>query len=121
MSISLVTNIYLLEEMKILILIEISTLKAIKPIECSLWSLYQLSTCAIFWWTHHTHSLFAKAWRQEIAGVKEKFGLGVKNEAGQRLTVLPREQFGLCRHPLPKTQGKTPHMDITRWSIPKSD
>ena len=25
------------------------------------------------------------------------------------------------KHPLPSTQEKTLHMDITRWSIPKSD
>ena len=26
-----------------------------------------------------------------------------------------------CKHPLPTTQELTLHMDITRWSIPKSD
>ena len=31
--------------------------------------------------------------------------------------VLPRER----KHPLPTTQEKTLHMDITRWSTPKSD
>ena len=35
--------------------------------------------------------------------------------------VLPRERTGHSKHPLPKTQEKTLHMDITRWSIPKSD
>ena len=35
--------------------------------------------------------------------------------------VLPREHTGDSKHPLPKTQGKTLHMDITRWSTPKSD
>ena len=35
--------------------------------------------------------------------------------------VLPRERTGLSKHPLPTTQEKTLHMDITRWSIPKSD
>ena len=33
----------------------------------------------------------AKVGSQEITGVTGKFGLGVQNEAGQRLTVLPRE------------------------------
>ena len=50
-----------------------------------------------------------------------KFGLGVQNEAGQRLRVLPREHAGHSKHPLPTTQEKTLHMDITRWSTPKSD
>ena len=35
--------------------------------------------------------------------------------------VLPREHTGHCKHPLPKTQEKTLHMDINRWSTPKSD
>ena len=63
----------------------------------------------------------AKVGSQEILGVTGKFGLGVQNEAGQRLTVLPRERTGHSKHPLPTTQEKTLHMDITRWSTPKSD
>ena len=35
--------------------------------------------------------------------------------------VLPREHTGHSKHPLPTTQEKTLHMDITRWSTPKSD
>ena len=35
--------------------------------------------------------------------------------------VLQRECTGHSRHPLPKSQKKTLHMDITRWSTPKSD
>ena len=34
--------------------------------------------------------------------------------------VLPREHIGHSKHPLPTTQEKTLHMDITRWSTPKS-
>ena len=53
---------------------------------------------------------------QEIPGVTGKFGLGVQNETGQRLTrVLPREGTGHSKHLLPTTQEKTLHMDITRW------
>ena len=63
----------------------------------------------------------AKVGSQEIPGVTGKFGLGVQNEAGQRLTVLPRECTGHSKHSLPTTQEKTLHMDITRWSTPKSD
>ena len=63
----------------------------------------------------------AKVGSQEIPGVTGKFGLRVQNEAGQRLIVLPREHSGHSKHPLPTTQEKTLHMDITRWSIPKSD
>ena len=35
--------------------------------------------------------------------------------------VLPRECTGHSKHPLPTAQEKTLHMDITRWSTPKSD
>ena len=63
----------------------------------------------------------AKVGSQEISEVTGKFGLGVRNEAGQRLTVLPKECTGHSKHPLPTTEEKTAHMDITRWSISKSD
>ena len=55
-----------------------------------------------------------KVGSQEIPGVTGKFGLGVQNRAGQRLTVLPREHTGHSKHLLPTTQEKTLHMDITR-------
>ena len=35
--------------------------------------------------------------------------------------VSPRKCTGHSKHPLPTTQEKTLHMDITRWSTPKSD
>ena len=35
--------------------------------------------------------------------------------------ILPRKHNGHRTHPLPTTQEKTLHMDITRWSTPKSD
>ena len=63
----------------------------------------------------------AKVGSQETPGVIGRFGLGIWNEAGQRLRVLPRECTGHSKHPLPTRQEKTLHMDITRWSKPKSD
>ena len=64
----------------------------------------------------------AKVGSQEIPRVTGKFGLGVQNEAGQRLIrVLPRERTCHSKHPLATTQEKTLHMDITRSSTPKSD
>ena len=64
----------------------------------------------------------AKVGSQETPGVTGKFGLGVRNEAGQRLnTVLPRERTGHSKHSLPTTQEKSLHMDITGWSTLKSD
>ena len=58
---------------------------------------------------------------QETPGVTGKFGLGIWNEAGQRLIVLPRECTGHSKHPLSPTQEKTLYMDTTRWSTLKSD
>ena len=64
----------------------------------------------------------AKVGSQGTPGVTGKFVHGVRNEAGQRLIRgLPRELTGHSKHPLPTTQEKTLHMDITRWSTPKSD
>ena len=58
----------------------------------------------------------------EIPAVTGKFGLGVQNEAGQSVNrVLLRECTGHSKLCLPTTQEKTLHMDITRWSISKSD
>ena len=63
----------------------------------------------------------AKLGSQEIPGVTGKFGLGVQNEAGQRLTVLPRECAGHSKHPFPTKQETTLHMNIIKWSIPTLD
>ena len=64
----------------------------------------------------------AKAGSQETPGVTGKYGLGVQTEAGQRPTEFCQENaLGHGKHPLPTTEEKTLHMDITRWSTPKSD
>ena len=64
----------------------------------------------------------AKVGSQETPGVTSKFGLGVQNEAGQRLIEFCQENaLVIAKHPLSTTQEKTLHMDITRWSTPKSD
>ena len=62
----------------------------------------------------------AKVGSQETPGVTGKFGLGIRNEAGQRLRVLSREHTGHSKNCFPTTQETTLHMDITRWSISKS-
>ena len=58
----------------------------------------------------------AKIGSQETLGVTGKFGLGIQNEAGQRLIVLPRERIDHSKHPFPTKQEKTLHMGITTWS-----
>ena len=48
--------------------------------------------------------------RKSIPGVIGKFGLGIQNEAGQRLTVLPREHTGHGKHHLPTTRDISTHV-----------
>ena len=47
----------------------------------------------------------AKVGSQETPGVTGKFGLGIRNEAGQTKAnrVLPRKSTGHNKHPLPTT------------------
>ena len=63
----------------------------------------------------------AKVESQEIPGVTDKFGLGVQNEAGKRLTEFCQKNAQVIANTLFQIQEKTLHMDITRWSTPKSD
>ena len=58
-----------------------------------------------------------KVGSQETPAVTGKFGLGIQNEAGQRLIQFCQENALVIAN----TQEKTLHMDITRWSTPKSD
>ena len=50
----------------------------------------------------------AKVGSQETPGVTGKFGLGLRNEAGQSLTEFCQENALVIAN-------------ITRWSVPKSD
>ena len=57
----------------------------------------------------------AKVGSQEIPGVTGKCGLEAQNEAGQRLIEFcQKKRTGHSKHPLPTTQEKAPHVDITR-------
>ena len=58
----------------------------------------------------------AKVGSQEITG---KFGLGVQNEAGERLTEFCQENTLAIA--TPSSEDNTLHMDVTRWSLLKSD
>ena len=62
----------------------------------------------------------AKVGSQETPGVTGKFGLGIQNEAGQRLIEFCQENALVIANTFFQ-QHKTLHMDITRWSTPKSD
>ena len=63
----------------------------------------------------------AKVGSQETPGVTGKFGLGIQNKAGQRQIEFCQENALVIANTLSTTQEKTLHIDITRWSTPKSD
>ena len=62
----------------------------------------------------------AKIGSQETPGITGRFGLGMRNEAGQSLIEFCQENALVIANTLFQ-QHKTLHMDITRWSTPKSD
>ena len=63
---------------------------------------------------------------QEIPDMTGKFGLGLQNEIGKRITEFCQEIAGkfaliIANTLFPTIQEKALYMDITRWSTPKSD
>ena len=60
----------------------------------------------------------AKVGSQETHGVIGKFGFGMCNESGKRLIEFYQENALVISNTLFQ---QTLHMDITRWSTPKSD
>ena len=63
----------------------------------------------------------AKLGGQEISRITGKIGLGVQNEVRQKANrVLSRKHASHSKDPF-TTQEATLQMDITRWSILRSD
>ena len=63
----------------------------------------------------------AKVGSQETPGLTGKLGLGVWNEAGKRLIEFCQENALVIANTLFQQHKRRLHMDITRWSTPKSD
>ena len=63
----------------------------------------------------------AKVESQEIPGVTGKFGLGMRNEAGQRLIEFCQEHALVIANTLFQQHKERLHIGITRWSTLKSD
>ena len=64
----------------------------------------------------------AKVGSQEIPGVTGEFGLGVQNEAVQRLIEFCQENTLVIANTLfQQHKRRLYNMNITRWSTPKSD
>ena len=62
-----------------------------------------------------------KVGSQETPGVTGKFGLGIQNEAGQRLIEFCQENALVIANTLFQQHKRRLYMDITRWSTLKSD
>ena len=77
--------------------------------------------------THKNDVLFiigdwnAKLGSQETPGVTGKFGLGVQNEAGQKLIEFCQENSLVIANTLFHQHKRRLHMDITRGSTWKSE
>ena len=56
----------------------------------------------------------AKVRSQETPGVTDKFGRGVRNEAGQRLIEFSQENTLVIENTLSQQHKRRLHMDITR-------
>ena len=65
--------------------------------------------------------LNAKVGSQETPGVRQIWPWSTEWSRAKANRVLPREHSGHSKSPFSTTQEKTLHMDITRWSTPKSD
>ena len=65
--------------------------------------------------------LNVKVGSQETPGVTGTFGLGMWNGAGQRLLEFCQENARVIANTLFQQHKRRLHMDITRWSTPKSD
>ena len=63
----------------------------------------------------------SKVGSQETPGVTGKFGLGIRNEAGQRLIEFCQENTLVIVNTIFQQHQRRLLMDITRWSTLKSD
>ena len=63
----------------------------------------------------------AKVGSKEIPGITAKFGLCIQNETGQMLVEFCQENALAIANTLFQQHERRLHMDITRWSIWKSD
>ena len=70
----------------------------------------------------HYRELECKSKKLRNTWSNRKIWLGTTEQSRAKANrVLPRECTGHSKHPLPTTQETTLHMDITRWSILRSD
>ena len=63
----------------------------------------------------------AKVGSQETPGLTGTFGHGVQNEAGKKLIDFCQENALVIANTLFQQHKRKLHMDIPRWSTPKTD
>ena len=63
----------------------------------------------------------AKVGSQETPGVTGKFGLGMWNEAGQKVIEFCQDNALVIANILLQQHERRLQMDINRWATPKSD
>ena len=66
---------------------------------------------------HHRGLEYKSGKSRDIWNNRQIWPWNMKWSRAKMNRVLPREHTGQSKHPLPKAQEKTLHMDITRWSI----
>ena len=98
------------------------------PMDCSLpgASVHGIFQARVLEWGAIAFSVIIGDWNakvrsQEIPGTTSKFGLGVQNEAGQRLKEFSQEKAPIIANTLFQQHKRRLHVDITRCSIPQSD
>ena len=62
-----------------------------------------------------------KVGSEKICGKNRQVWWSTEGSRTKANRVLPRDYTGHRKHPLPAIKEMTLHVDITRWSIPKSD
>ena len=75
-------------------------------------------------WAHHgldEAQAGIKIARRNINNLQYADNTTLMAESKEELKNLLMKVKEVSKHPLPTTQEKTLHMDITRWSTPKSD
>ena len=70
---------------------------------------------------HHRGLECKSRWSRDTWSNRQVWPWSTKWSRAKANRVLPRECTSHSKQTLPTTQEKTLHMDIIRWSIPKSD
>ena len=79
---------------------------------CALQESVTLVLCNFWWFSGGSRATWSN---------RQIWPWSIKQSRAKANRALPKEHTGHSKHRLPTTQEKTLHMDITRWSIPKSD